>query len=309
MKRIGKVFIIAGSLLFVGIILILTGLGLLARDKSSREYSMDDTTVEYETKTYQAEAEELNKLVIDLVSEKIRLEPSDGDAIEIEYMDVVGEPQYVISNQDGVLTISYERASNQWISIPPVLEELGFPFEADTNSLQMNTSQMVGEFLIRVPADFEGAYEISLVSGDVAMQNLTVGGALTMDSVSGNIRLENLVCMENVQTDLVSATLEAREVIANAVYVNTVSGNADMEELTIEEGIVFDSTSGSLCVTLTDAMEEYSVLSDTVSGDINIPNMQGEGKKTIRIDTVSGNAEVVFTKSGNTGHDMKNEHK
>lgn len=299
MKRIGKALIIAGSLLFIGIILILTGLGLLERDKSSEEHSTDDTTIEYEAKTYQAEAEKLNKLVIDLASEKVRLEPSDGDVIEIEYMDVVGNPQYVINNQEGVLTIGYEHASNQWISIPPTLEDLGSLFGAETNSLQSDASQMAGEFLIRVPENYTGAYGIHLVSGDVVMQNLTVNGVLTIDSVSGNIRLENLVCMEDVQTDVVSATLEAQDLIANAVYVNTVSGNANMKELTVEEGIAFDSTSGSIYVTLADVMEEYSVLSDTVSGDINVPDMQGAGKKTIRIDTVSGNAEVVFTKPGN----------
>lgn len=291
MKRVGKLLIIAGSLLFAGIVLMLIGWNLLMEDKGIQEQSTD-MTVEYEAKTYQAEAGELDKLMVDLVSEKVRMEPSTGDVIEIEYMDVVGNPQYVISNQDGVLTIGYEHAWNQWISFPPVLEKGKFQYGIESDSLQTT-----GEFLIRVPENFVGAYEISLVSGDVVMQALTVEGELTLDSVSGNIRLENLTCTEDVRADLVSGTLEAQALVANAVYVNTVSGDTSIEGLTIAEGITFDSTSGSICVTLTDAMQEYSVLSDTVSGDINIPNVQGTGKKTIRIDTVSGNAEFEFSPS------------
>lgn len=193
MKRIGKALILAGVLLFLGIMISMIGIGYIIGDnRSSRNSGAtaqdSDGNIQYETKTYVIDAAELQQVKVDLTVEDIRIEPTDGDQITIEYKDIVDHPRYEVKSADGTLRIGHTNTgiSGQMILVPPVLTKDNFQFGGNGQELEH------GDIKIRIPENYMGNYDLSVTSGSVSMEDIHVSGNIKCGLTSGEARVSNV---------------------------------------------------------------------------------------------------------------------
>lgn len=338
MKRIGKILIIAGSVLFAGLILLALGTGIIIgegrRTSGNTQTGQGNGKIEYETKTYTAKGSEIQTLVTDLTYEDVRIEAADGDEIEIEYQDVVGDPQYEVMEKDGTLTISQKIQQTEavivgnWFRMPLLTSE---------NLLAGDTadSGQTEDIVIRVPADYTGSYMLSYTSGSVAMVDIVSAGSVEADFTSGSLRLTNVALATDLTADYTSGEVicentsvggdvaadytsgscrytggsiagdfcstetsggvRLESVTVENVTVETTSGGVKFDTLTLGKNLSVDATSATIRATLTDREEQYTIHSETGSGSNNLPTDTGvRGDKSISVETTSGTINFQF---------------
>ena len=337
MKRIVKILILAGVLLFLGFMIMMVGVGFIIGDSSHRKDAAGTAqntaeTVTYETKTYIADAEDIQKIVLDLTEEDIQIVPAEDEHITVEYIDLSGDPQYVVKNENGILKVEHRNMgiSGKMIIMPPVLTKDNFQFgKSDEQKYRY------GDIVVRVPENYAGGYDLGYTSGSVDMENIHVAGGLEFDLTSGEVKVSNVTCDQSLRVDLTSgevqisgllidgdlhigstsgdASLENVKIggnldldatsggcyanqitVSGTVSTDTTSGDISMEGLALGNAMNISGTSGDVYVSLTDEMKEYTIKADTLSGSCNLPTDYNGGAKKISVDTTSGNIDFNF---------------
>lgn len=165
------------------------------------------------------------------------------------------------------------------------------------NNLQMNSDATVdlssGSVSVNAVA-VEGDLTTLLTSGNVEMEHIAVGGDMHIDMTSGDISMENVDVKGTCRVEGSSGSLDCDILAAKDVLVYATSGNYDLMEVTVEQEIYVDATSGDITVSLTDEMENYSIVADTTSGYCNLPVLTNGGDKKISVYLTSGDADFSF---------------
>lgn len=337
MKRIVKILILAGVLLFLGLMIMMVGIGFILGDSNHHRNMADnipdaEKTVKYETKTFTAEAEDIQKLVLDLTEEDVQIMPAEGEEITVEYVDLTDDPQYVVKSENGVLKIGRKSTeiTGNIILMPPVLTKDNFKFDKENGQ-----RYQYGDIVVCIPESYTGDYDMSYTSGSVDVEDIHVTGGMEFDLTSGAVRIDNVTGAQDLSVDLTSGEVQVRNASFDGnLYVNSTSGDisltatkiggdldvdatsgncyadqltvkgsigADltsgdiyMEDLTLETAIEVSGTSGNVHVSLTDGMKEYTVRTDTVSGSCNLPTDYSGGAKRISVSTTSGDIDFQF---------------
>ena len=338
MKRIGKTLIIAGGLLFIGLIIMAMGTGIIigrgGRSSGSTPAGQRPGQIEYETKTYAVKGSDIQTLVTDLTYEDVRIEPTDGDEIKVEYQDVVGDPRYEVTELNGTLIVSQKMqrtgtvGTGQWFQMP-VLTSENFRYGTATDS------GLIGDIVVQIPADYIGDYQFSYTSGSVDMANITTDGSIESDFTSGSLNLANVDLAGDLVTDYTSGRVTCENVSVGGnmyadytsgscsytsgsivgdfqstetsggvrlenvtvwnVRVETTSGGVKFDMLTLGNAMSVDATSATVRATLTDRPEQYTIHSETESGSNNLPTDTGtRGDKSISVETTSGTIDFKF---------------
>ena len=115
-----------------------------------------------------------------------------------------------------------------------------------------------------------GDVTVSSVSADISVRNAELTGALTLHSTSGNIDLD--------------------DVSAGSIGTDTTSGDLHLDEVDTQS-LTFTSTSGSVSGELLHA-DEFGGTVTTVSGSISGVRPNGDGARTLKIETVSGDIDI-----------------
>ena len=337
MKRIGKALILAGVLLFLGIMISMIGIGYIIGDSSHRKDTTGTVqntveTVKYETKTYIADTEDVQKIVLDLTEEDIQIVPAEDEHITVEYIDLADDPQYVVKSENGLLRVEHRNRgiSGKMIIMPPVLTKDSFRFGRTDEQ-----KYRYGDIVVRVPESYTGGYNLGYTSGSADVENIRVVGGLEFDLTSGDVKVSNVTCDQSLRVDMTSGdvqisalsidgdlhigstsgdiSLENVEIggnlnldatsggcyanqltVTGTVSTDTTSGDISMEGLTLGTAMNVSGTSGDVYVSLTDEMKEYKIKADTLSGSCNLPADYSGGAKKISVDTTSGNIDFNF---------------
>lgn len=115
-----------------------------------------------------------------------------------------------------------------------------------------------------------GDVTVSSVSADISVRNAELTGALTLHSTSGDIDLD--------------------DVSAGSIGTDTTSGDLELDEVDTQS-LAFSSTSGSVSGELLHA-DEFGGTAATVSGNISGVRPNGDGTRTLKIETVSGDIDI-----------------
>lgn len=111
---------------------------------------------------------------------------------------------------------------------------------------------------------------LSSVSGSLSVRNAELTGTLTLHSTSGYIDLD--------------------DVASDSIAADTTSGDLRLNEVDTQN-LTFTSTSGDISGELLHA-DEFGGSIRTTSGDISGIRPNGEGTRTLDIETVSGDIEL-----------------
>lgn len=323
MKRIGKLLIVAGCLLFAGLICMVSGMGVLLKQGTNTVLLNVGDRNHYTEQEYCTGLDGIEVLETELGSDYVQIQYTDGDEFVIQYADDASNPTYSITKENGTLRIyrqeRYHLFSGQWVIRL---------FEKEDDTVQY------GEVVIFVPKEYAGDYDIGFTSGSVVMEDMKLMGKLSVDMTSGSLKLKNISSAEDIQADITSGyvafeavdsekdinigmssgsldfsqvtaqgdfNLEATSgnmdmdtVAVNTLKVSITSGYVDAEEVTTEAGLAVTTMSGSVDVELTDAMENYKIHTELISGSCNLPEVYEKGEKEISVDIISGCVEVTF---------------
>lgn len=204
------------------------------------------------------------RIVITSEFENVRIEPAEGDAIELEYW--TGNCQSVsVEDADGVLKVDVDSKPMEGVMIDLSPAEAG---GVD------NTSTVV-----RVPASFTGEIEAHSDSGDVVAADVHGLAGLRASNSNGDVVAKNVSAAEldaiNEDGDTLLSGVEA-----DAVLATNFSGDISLGGATAREAEVANESGDIMLVNMT---LESALTCNSVNGDISAQ----------RLDVVTSSVENV----------------
>lgn len=140
----------------------------------------------------------------------------------------------------------------------------------------------------------QGDISLRASSGNITLQNInTADGTLTVDGSSGNKRL-NTVSANSINVISSSGRIYAEEIICTDIHMKGSSGGVKFSELNAQT-ITIESSSRNVEGSIVGNNNDFSVTSSVGSGRNNLPEQWGQGDKTLKVTTNSGNIEITFT--------------
>lgn len=258
------------------------------------------------------------RIVITSEFENVRLEPADGDAIELEYW--TGNCQSVsVEDADGVLKVDVDSKPMEGVMIDLSPAEAGGVDDTST--------------VVRVPASFTGEVEVHSDSGEVFAENVHGLAGLRASNSNGDVVAKNVSAAEldaiNENGDTLLSGVEADAVLATnfngdislggatarkAEVVNE-SGDIMLVDMTLESALTCNSVNGDISAQRLDVTASsvenvngdiylsylgdesvYRIDAHSNLGDIDAPH-GGDGSvdRAIDVDSSLGDIQINFT--------------
>lgn len=258
------------------------------------------------------------RIVITSEFENVRLEPTDGDAIELEYW--TGNCQSVsVEDADGVLKVDVDSKPMEGVMIDLSPAEAGGVDDTTT--------------VVRVPASFTGEVEVHSDSGEVFAENVHGLAGLRSSNSNGDVVAKNVSAAEldaiNEDGDTLLSGVEADAVLAtnfngdislggatarkaqivnengdimlvnmslkSALTCNSVNGDISAQRLDIVTSSV-ENVNGDIYLSYLGDESAYRINAHSNLGDIDAPH-GGDGSvdRTIDVDSSLGDIQINFT--------------
>lgn len=258
------------------------------------------------------------RIVITSEFENVRLEPTDGDAIELEYW--TGNCQSVsVEDADGVLKVDVDSQPMEGVMIDLSPSEAGGVDDTST--------------VVRVPASFTGEVEVHSDSGEVFAENVHGLAGLRASNSNGDVVAKNVSAAKldaiNENGDTLLSGVEAEAVLATnfngdislggatareAEVVNE-SGDIMLVNMTLESALTCNSVNGDISAqrldVVTSSVENangdiylsylgdesaYRIDAHSNLGDVDAPH-GGDGSvdRAIDVDSGLGDIQINFT--------------
>lgn len=258
------------------------------------------------------------RIVITSEFENVRIEPADGDAIELEYW--TGNCQSVsVEDADGVLKVDVDSKPMEGVMIDLSPAEAGGVEDTST--------------VVRVPASFTGEVEAHSDSGDVVAENVHGLAGLRASNSNGDVVAKNVsaakldainedgdTLLSGVEADAVLATnfsgdislggATAREAeVANesgdimlvnmslksALTCNSVDGDISAQRLDVTASSV-ENVNGDIYLSYLGDESAYRIDAHSNLGDVDAPHGgDGGADRAIDVDSGLGDIQINFT--------------
>lgn len=218
---------------------------------------------EYAEKTYRA-GEDIERLSVNMLSADVVVEPADVSTVEITYMENQEEALYDITEEGGRLSLA-RRETMQLFNIPVLFKNV------------IREEKKRRTVYVRIPRRAVLELDMETTAGSITLSDLELK-SLSLYGNSGDIWVKNISVKENV-------------------HVGTIAGAITLEHLDLQGNLNCRTNSGDVQVGLTDALENYRISADTLSGDNNLPDGYDRGgEKEIAVSTTAGNIDFTFGK-------------
>lgn len=241
------------------------------------------------------------RIVITSEFENVRLEPTDGDAIELEYW--TGNCQSVsVEDADGVLKINVDSKPLEGVIVNLSPSEAGGVDDTST--------------VVRVPASFTGEVEVHSDSGEVFAENVHGLAGLRASNSNGDVVAKNVsaakldtinengdTLLSGVEADAILATnfngdISLGGATAREAEVVNESGDIMLVNMTLESALTCNSVNGDISAQRLDVVTS-SV--ENANGDIYLSYLGDES--AYRIDAHSNLGDVDAPGGGDGGAD------
>ena len=237
------------------------------------------------------------RIVITSEFENVRIEPAEGDAIELEYW--TGNCQSVsVEDADGVLKIDVDSKPMEGVMI-----DLS-PAEAD--GVDDTTT------VVRVPASFTGEIEVHSDSGDVVAADVRELAGLYASTSNGSLVTKNVSATKldaiNENGDTLLSGVEAEAILATNFNGDISLGGATAREAEVvnENGDIsaqrldittsrIECVNGDIYLSYLGAEDSYHIDAHTNQGDIVAPQGADDAARTIGVDSNLGDIQINFT--------------
>lgn len=258
------------------------------------------------------------RIVITSEFENVRIEPADGDAIELEYW--TGNCQSVsVEDADGVLKVDVDSKPMEGVMIDLSPAEAGGVDDTTT--------------VVRVPASFTGEIEAHSDSGDVVAENVHGLAGLRASNSNGDVVAKNVSAAEldaiNEDGDTLLSGVEADAVLAtnfngdislggataqeaevanesgdimlvnmslkSALTCNSVNGDISAQRLDVTASSV-ENANGDIYLSYLGDESAYRIDAHSNLGDIDAPHGgDGGADRAIDVDSGLGDIQINFT--------------
>lgn len=258
------------------------------------------------------------RIVITSEFENVRLEPTDGDAIELEYW--TGNCQSVsVEDADGVLKIDVDSQPMEGVMIDLSPAEAGGVDDTTT--------------VVRVPASFTGEIEVHSDSGEVFAENVHGLAGLHASTSNGDIVAKNVSATKldaiNENGDTLLSGVESEAVLAtnfngdislggattreaevvnesgdimlvnmslkSALTCNSVNGDISAQRLDVVTSSV-ENVNGDIYLSYLGDESAYRIDAHSNLGDIDAPRGgDGSADRAIDVDSDLGDIQINFT--------------
>ena len=237
------------------------------------------------------------RIVITSEFENVRIEPAEGDAIELEYW--TGTSQDVsVEDADGVLKVDVDSKPMEGVMI-----DLS-PAEAD--GVDDTTT------VVRVPASFTGEIEVHSDSGDVVAADVRELAGLYASTSNGSLVTKNVSATKldaiNENGDTLLSGVEAEAILATNFNGDISLGGATAREAEVvnENGDIsaqrldittsrIECVNGDIYLSYLGAEDSYHIDAHTNQGDIVAPQGADDAARTIGVDSNLGDIQINFT--------------
>ena len=258
------------------------------------------------------------RIVITSEFENVRIEPAEGDAIELEYW--TGTSQDVsVEDTDGVLKINVDSKPMEGVMIDLSPAEAGGVEDTST--------------VVRVPASFTGEVEVHSDSGEVFAENVHGLAGLRASNSNGDVVAKNVsaakldtinengdTLLSGVEADAILATnfngdISLGGATAREAEVVNESGDIMLVNMTLESALTCNSVNGDISAqrldVVTSSVENangdiylsylgdesaYRIDAHSNLGDVDAPH-GGDGSvdRAIDVDSGLGDIQINFT--------------
>ena len=258
------------------------------------------------------------RIVVTSEFENVRIEPAEGDAIELEYW--TGTSQDVsVEDADGVLKVDVDSKPMEGVMIDLSPAEAGGVEDTST--------------VVRVPASFTGEVEVHSDSGEVFAENAHGLAGLRASNSNGGVVAKNVSAAEldainedrdtllsGVEADAILATnfngdislggATAREAeVANengdimlvnmslksALTCNSVNGDISAQRLDVVTSSV-ENANGDIYLSYLGDESVYRIDAHSNLGDVDAPHGgDGGADRAIDVDSGLGDIQINFT--------------
>ena len=241
------------------------------------------------------------RIVITSEFENVRIEPAEGDAIELEYW--TGNCQSVsVEDADGVLKIDVDSKPMEGVMIDLSPAEAGGVDDTTT--------------VVRVPASFTGEVEVHSDSGEFFAENVHGLAGLYASTSNGDVVAKNVSATKldaiNENGDTLLSGVEAEAILATnfngdislggatAREAEVVNENGDimLVNMSLESALTCNSVNGDISAQRLDVVTS-SV--ENANGDIYLSYLGDES--VYRIDAHSNLGDVDAPHGGDGGAD------
>ena len=308
MKHFRKICIIIGLVfLLAGSIVAMTGVALAGFD-----FRNLSTTPPYQQVTARYDASEVTSLEIEDYSRDVTISTWDQDTIEITYYENEEVTYDIKQDSNGKLSVAYI-SKQEWYQM------IGLNF-----SLQDCT------LTICIPREMAGSIDVSTSSGNILATDISAKDSFSAESSSGNIALSNINAdnlsasstsgeiqidganiTQECTANATSGDLSLQNISASICGFSATSGNIQLADVSTQENvitttsgdiffegvqadhIVLEATSGNIVGTLNGNQEDYTIYSNTSSGDVHLPPSYN-GEKELIVSTTSGDIGIQF---------------
>ena len=256
------------------------------------------------------------RIVVTSEFENVRIEPAEGDAIELEYW--TGTSQDVsVEDTDGVLKIDVDSKPMEGVIVDLSPSEAGGVDDTTT--------------VVRVPASFTGEIEVHSDSGEVFAENVHGLAGLRASNSNGDVVARNVSAAEldainengdtllsGVEADAILATnfngdislggATAREAkvvnesgdimlvnmsLKSALTCNSVNGDISAQRLDVVTSSV-ENVNGDIYLSYLGDESVYRIDAHSNLGDVDAPH-GGGADRAIDVDSSLGDIQINFT--------------
>lgn len=257
------------------------------------------------------------RIVVTSEFENVRIEPAEGDAIELEYW--TGNCQSVsVEDADGVLKVDVDSKPLEGVMIDLSPAEAGGVDDTTT--------------VVRVPASFTGEIEAHSDSGDVVAADVRGLAGLYASTSNGDVVAKNVsatkldainengdTLLSGVEADAVLATnfngdislggATAREAevvnesgdimlvnmsLKSTLTCNSVNGDISAQRLDVVTSSV-ENANGDIYLSYLGDESVYRINAHSNLGDVDAPHGGGGADRAIDVDSGLGDIQINFT--------------
>lgn len=239
------------------------------------------------------------RIVITSEFENVRIEPAEGDAIELEYW--TGTSQDVsVEDADGVLKINVDSKPMEGVMIDLSPAEAGGVEDTST--------------VVRVPASFTGEVEVHSDSGEVFAENVHGLAGLRASNSNGDVVAKKVSAAEldaineNGDISLGGATARKAQIVnengdimlvnmslKSALTCNSVNGDISAQRLDVVTSSV-ENANGDIYLSYLGDESVYRIDAHSNLGDVDAPGGgDGGADRAIDVDSGLGDIQINFT--------------
>ena len=305
-----KSILIATILLVCGLFVTAGAFILADGNLSAFDIGLDTSAL---TEVNQSYPGTVHMIETDLAVTDLQVFRTQGDEITLCYYDDAENPYYLAECTDG--TLSFRRSDRKMnligISFSGNLfrpAKIGIP-ESFSGSLSLSCS--TGEIEI-FGLDLTGDLRIKASTGSILLEQLTISGEAIVKvstgavrakdvrteraafrASTGEIRLEAVECAQKLEASATTGELHIKDACADEIYLKTTTGEITAAQITVGRRIETTATTGDIHCSLKNKSAEFTIQSQTSTGESNLPKNFGTGEKTLYAKTSTG--DIAFT--------------